>query len=72
MGLFGAEVRGFGGAEELAAVWRETLLNIHTATYEAYGMTIVEAAVAEGEPVIKCLSLLNVLKDTHDRSCSYE
>ena len=37
-------MRGFGGAAELAAVWRETLLNIHTATYEAYGMTIVEAA----------------------------
>eukprot|EP01052_Picozoa_sp_SAG31_P014579 SAG31_NODE_911_length_11071_cov_16.862195_3_plen_272_part_00 len=39
-----SEVRGFGGPKELAAVWEQTLLNIHTACYEAYGMTIVEAA----------------------------
>ena len=37
-------MRGFGEAEELATVWQSTLLNIHPATYEAYGMTIVEAA----------------------------
>ena len=37
-------MRGFGEAEELAIVWQSTLLNIHPATYEAYGMTIVEAA----------------------------
>jgi len=46
-----SEVRGFGGAEELAVVWEETLLNVHTATYEAYGMTIVEAA-AFGVPTL--------------------
>ena len=26
-----------GGPEELAEVWQETFLNIHTAMYEAYG-----------------------------------
>jgi hypothetical protein len=26
-----------GGPEELAAVWQETFINVHTALYEAYG-----------------------------------
>ena len=35
-----SEVRGFGGPEELAAVWSETLVNIHTATYLLRGISV--------------------------------
>ena len=34
----------FLNAEELVNLFRETKLNVHTALYEAYGMTIIEAA----------------------------
>eukprot|EP01047_Picozoa_sp_COSAG01_P127529 COSAG01_NODE_56797_length_316_cov_0.714286_2_plen_47_part_01 len=33
-----SEVRGFGDAQALAAVWEQTFLNVHTALYEAFGM----------------------------------
>lgn len=32
------------GPADLAAVYRRTRLNVHPSTYDAYGMTIVEAA----------------------------
>jgi hypothetical protein len=34
----------FVGPEELAAMYSKTRLNVHTATYDAFGMTVVEAA----------------------------
>jgi hypothetical protein len=34
----------FVGPEELAAIYSKTRLNVHTATYDAFGMTVVEAA----------------------------
>ncbi len=43
---FGAncEVHDFLTPDQLADVFRRSVLNVHPATYEAYGMTIVEAA----------------------------
>ena len=41
----GAEVQQkFMGAAELAVLYRATRLNIHPCSYDAYGMTIIEAA----------------------------
>ena len=34
----------FMGPEELARIYSQTRLNVHPATYDAFGMTIVEAA----------------------------
>ncbi len=34
----------FMGPEEMARVYAQTRLNVHPATYDAFGMTIVEAA----------------------------
>jgi len=34
----------FMGPEALAQVFSKTLINFHPATYDAFGMTIVEAA----------------------------
>ncbi|KAL4423282.1 hypothetical protein ABPG77_004551 [Micractinium sp. CCAP 211/92] len=39
----------FLGPSELAAIYAATLLNVHPPTYDAYGMTIVEAA-SQGAP----------------------
>ena len=41
--------RRFLGPEQLAAVFAETALNFHPCRYDAYGMTIVEAA-SQGAP----------------------
>ena len=37
-------LESFMGPEALAGVFSKTLLNFHPATYDAFGMTIVEAA----------------------------
>eukprot|EP00741_Cyanophora_paradoxa_P004494 tig00000806_g4363.t1 len=44
-----AEIRGSLSHDELMDVYSKTLLNVHTALYEPYGLTIVEAA-AFGAP----------------------
>eukprot|EP00887_Chlorella_sp_A99_P008095 scaffold12.g8095.t1 len=41
--------QSFMGPADLASVYARTLLNIHPCTYDAYGMTIVEAA-SQGAP----------------------
>jgi len=38
-------LREFVSAKELSGIFSETVLNFHPAVYEAYGMTIIEAAV---------------------------
>lgn len=38
----------FLGAKELASLYSETALNIHPCAYDAYGMTVVEAASQVG------------------------
>eukprot|EP00756_Hemistasia_phaeocysticola_P043856 Hpha_TRINITY_DN17433_c0_g1::TRINITY_DN17433_c0_g1_i1::g.85863::m.85863 len=47
----GCIVKGFVGAGELAGIMQSSVLNVHPALNEAYGMTIVEAA-AMGCPSI--------------------
>jgi glycosyltransferase involved in cell wall biosynthesis len=47
----GSTGAGFLGPHELAHVMQHALLNVHTSPYEAYGMTIVEAA-AFGVPTL--------------------
>ncbi|GIL92824.1 hypothetical protein Vretifemale_20301, partial [Volvox reticuliferus] len=44
-------LESFIGPAELAAVYRQTRLNFHPSTYDAYGMTIVEAA-SQGAPSV--------------------
>eukprot|EP00850_Spirogloea_muscicola_P001236 SM000004S15106 [mRNA] locus=s4:1239196:1242035:- [translate_table: standard] len=44
-------IHGFMGPQEMATVYSQTLLNIHPCVYDAYGMTVVEAA-AFGAPSI--------------------
>ena len=39
----------FLGPTELAAIFSATVLNVHPCLYDAYGMTIVEAA-SQGNP----------------------
>eukprot|EP00908_Phaeocystis_cordata_P026527 Transcript_9007.p2 GENE.Transcript_9007~~Transcript_9007.p2 ORF type:complete len:498 (+),score=180.33 Transcript_9007:1017-2510(+) len=46
-----AIIDAFLGPQQLAAVFSQTLLNVHPCAYEAYGMTIVEAA-AFGAPSV--------------------
>ncbi|KAI7843143.1 hypothetical protein COHA_003314 [Chlorella ohadii] len=41
----------FLGPAELAAVYAATVLNVHPPTYDAYGMTVVEAA-SQGAPTL--------------------
>ena len=47
----GVIVEGFLGPQQLASIFTHAILNVHTAPYEAYGMTIVEAA-AFGAPSV--------------------
>jgi hypothetical protein len=47
----GKVARGFLGVQELGMLFRRTRLNIHPSTYDAYGMTIVEAA-SQGAPSV--------------------
>eukprot|EP00850_Spirogloea_muscicola_P003274 SM000013S26443 [mRNA] locus=s13:453722:456463:+ [translate_table: standard] len=44
-------IHGFMGPQEMATVYSQTLLNVHPCVYDAYGMTVVEAA-AFGAPSI--------------------
>jgi len=54
----------FVDIKELAGIWSETVLNIHPAEYEAYGMTIAEAAafavptLMDGQGLIGAADLL--------------
>eukprot|EP00445_Apocalathium_hangoei_P027308 CAMPEP_0203921602 /NCGR_PEP_ID=MMETSP0359-20131031/61731_1 /ASSEMBLY_ACC=CAM_ASM_000338 /TAXON_ID=268821 /ORGANISM="Scrippsiella Hangoei, Strain SHTV-5" /LENGTH=442 /DNA_ID=CAMNT_0050849319 /DNA_START=28 /DNA_END=1356 /DNA_ORIENTATION=+ len=51
-GLFaGCEISGFVGATQLGEYLSASVLNIHTSLYEAYGLTIIEAA-AFGVPSV--------------------
>eukprot|EP00252_Welwitschia_mirabilis_P010363 TRINITY_DN23592_c0_g2_i1.p1 TRINITY_DN23592_c0_g2~~TRINITY_DN23592_c0_g2_i1.p1 ORF type:complete len:496 (-),score=74.18 TRINITY_DN23592_c0_g2_i1:489-1976(-) len=43
---------GFMGPAQLADTYSQTLLNIHPCIYDAYGMTIVEAAAFEAPSVV--------------------
>ncbi|GJP65511.1 hypothetical protein CLOP_g22394 [Closterium sp. NIES-67] len=45
-------VDGFMGAERMAHVYSQTLLNIHPCLYDAYGMTVVEAAAFAAPSII--------------------
>ncbi|CAI5461085.1 unnamed protein product [Closterium sp. Yama58-4] len=45
-------VDGFMGPERMAQVYSQTLLNIHPCLYDAYGMTVVEAAALAAPSVI--------------------
>jgi hypothetical protein len=38
----------FLGPQQLADIYRATLLNVHPCSYDAYGMTVVEAASQVG------------------------
>jgi hypothetical protein len=41
---------GFLGPADMAAIFGNTRLNVHTPLYDAYGMTIVEAACQGSTP----------------------
>lgn len=41
--------RGFKGPADLAAIFAQTRLNFHPCEYDAYGMTVIEAA-SQGAP----------------------
>ncbi|XP_057862900.2 uncharacterized protein LOC131071196 [Cryptomeria japonica] len=43
---------GFMGPTQLADVFSQTLLNVHPCIYDAYGMTIVEAAAFEAPSIV--------------------
>ena len=45
----GEVVRGFKGPADLAAIFARTRLNFHPCEYDAYGMTVIEAA-SQGAP----------------------
>ncbi|CAI5464783.1 unnamed protein product [Closterium sp. Yama58-4] len=45
-------VDGFMGPDRMAQVYSQTLLNIHPCQYDAYGMTVVEAAAFAAPSVI--------------------
>ncbi|CAI5928637.1 unnamed protein product [Closterium sp. NIES-65] len=45
-------VDGFMGPERMAQLYLQTLLNIHPCLYDAYGMTVVEAAAFSAPSVI--------------------
>lgn len=43
---------GFMGSTQLADIYSQTLLNVHPCIYDAYGMTIVEAAAFEAPSIV--------------------
>ncbi len=45
-------VEHFLGPQQLADIYRATLLNVHPCSYDAYGMTVVEAASQVGGWVV--------------------
>lgn len=44
----------FLGPAELAAIYADTLLNVHPPTYDAFGMTVVEAASQGAPSLVQC------------------
>lgn len=43
---------GFMGSSQLADIYSQTLLNVHPCIYDAYGMTIVEAAAFQAPSIV--------------------
>lgn len=65
--LGGRVVRSFMNAAELAGVFATTRLNFHPCEYDAYGMTVIEAA-SQGAPSVmhKVHSLCHALSGMHN------
>ncbi len=46
----------FLSAEAMATIFQQTVLNVHPSLYDAYGMTIVEAAAFEAPSLVHCVT----------------